>query len=257
MKELNKNYVYSLEDLTSEEKNQLLEKLIALDSAWNGEASRLQLFSSKYLYFSNTYKPNGEWLVTREMYYTNKEIVNAKELFYTLENVQVDCRELTEEQIDKLVNVYESNNIPKTKSSYDREYVKGIRNFIMRNYNGCHWFSDKEIKFNTITYEKFMELFSEPQYEVKYIAEQPNDFKQITDSIASLLQYKNEKYGNSALEPLNVFQGKCKVGQRLDDKLARVKNNNTLQKNDVADLIGYLFLVCKENNWTNFDEFKD
>jgi hypothetical protein len=83
------------------------------------------------------------------------------------------------------------------------------------------------------------------------------DFKKITDSIASLLEYKNEKYGNSALEPMNIFQGKCKVGQRLDDKLARVKNGDDLKKNDIADLIGYLTLTCVENGWDNFDEFKD
>ena len=86
--------------------------------------------------------------------------------------------------------------------------------------------------------------------------EEPN-FKKITDSIASLLKYKNEKYGNSALEPMNIFQGKCKVGQRLDDKLARVKNGKELKKNDIADLIGYLTLTCVEKGWDNFDEFKD
>lgn len=83
------------------------------------------------------------------------------------------------------------------------------------------------------------------------------NFKIITDSIASLLEYKNNKYGNSALEPLNIFQGKCKVGHRLDDKLARVKNSSILSKNDVSDLIGYLILTCKENNWNNFDDQKD
>lgn len=100
------------------------------------------------------------------------------------------------------------------------------------------------------------ELF-EPQYEVTMIAEAPNEFKEITNSICDLLEYKNKKYGNSALEPLNIFTNKCKVGQRLDDKLARIKNSNDLKKNDVVDLIGYLILTCKENNWTNFDEFKD
>ena len=82
-------------------------------------------------------------------------------------------------------------------------------------------------------------------------------FKETLDSINSLLEYKNKKYGNAALEPLKIFQGKCKVGQRLDDKLARVKNSDSLKKNDIADLIGYLTLVCVENGWNNFDEFKD
>lgn len=84
-----------------------------------------------------------------------------------------------------------------------------------------------------------------------------NDFKTITDSISSLLEYKNEKYGNAVLEPLNIFTGKCKTGTRLDDKLSRVKNGKELKKNDVSDLIGYLVLTCKEKGWNNFDEFKD
>lgn len=83
------------------------------------------------------------------------------------------------------------------------------------------------------------------------------DFKTITSSIAELLQYKNEKYGNAALKPLNIFTGKSKVGNRLDDKLSRIKNANTLAKNDVCDLIGYLILVCVENEWKDFSEFKD
>ena len=94
------------------------------------------------------------------------------------------------------------------------------------------------------------------QEEEEEVDSQP-DFKKVTDSIADLLKYKNIKYGNSALEPMDIFQGKCKVGQRLDDKLARVKNGGELQKNDIADLIGYLTLVCVENGWNNFDEFKD
>lgn len=83
------------------------------------------------------------------------------------------------------------------------------------------------------------------------------DFNKPLTSIADLLKYKNAKYGNSALEPLEIFGNKCKVGTRLDDKLARIKNAKELKKNDVADLIGYLTLVCIENKWDNFDEFKD
>lgn len=84
-----------------------------------------------------------------------------------------------------------------------------------------------------------------------------NDFKTITSSIADLLEYKDLKYGEAALKPLGIFTGKTKVGNRLDDKLSRVKNNKKLQKNDVADIIGYLILVCKENGWNDFSEFKD
>ncbi|MEL4307418.1 hypothetical protein [Joostella sp. CR20] len=82
-------------------------------------------------------------------------------------------------------------------------------------------------------------------------------FKETLNSLADLLEYKNKKYGNSALEPLEIFSNKTKVGTRLDDKLARIKNSDKLHKNDVADIIGYLTLVCVEKDWTNFNEFKD
>lgn len=82
-------------------------------------------------------------------------------------------------------------------------------------------------------------------------------FGNILSSIERLLDHKNKNYGNAALEPLEIFAGKTKVGQRLDDKLSRVKNAEGLRKNDIADLLGYLVLVCKEKGWDNFDEFMD
>ena len=101
------------------------------------------------------------------------------------------------------------------------------------------------------------DLITGEYYKMDDIIKKPK-FKKTLDSINSLLEYKNDKYGNAALEPLGIFEGKCKVGQRLDDKLARIKNSkDDLKKNDVADLIGYLTLVCVENGWENFDEFKD
>lgn len=78
--------------------------------------------------------------------------------------------------------------------------------------------------------------------------------KTIAEGITAILTEKNKRYGNSALNPINVFTGKSKVGQRADDKLARLKNSEVLRKNDVADLIGYLFLICHENDWTDFTD---
>lgn len=84
-----------------------------------------------------------------------------------------------------------------------------------------------------------------------------NDFSHITSALASLLEHKNENYGNAALEPLDIFGDKHKLGKRIDEKLARVKNSKELRKNDVVDIMGYLVLLCKENQWTNFDDLKD
>ncbi len=70
----------------------------------------------------------------------------------------------------------------------------------------------------------------------------------VLDQIRDLLIAKNQKYGNSALEPLGVFsQLSAKEGLlvRIDDKLKRIKNGS-LEKDDedvVNDLIGYLTLL--------------
>jgi hypothetical protein len=79
-------------------------------------------------------------------------------------------------------------------------------------------------------------------------------------SLHDLLQFKNKRYGNSSLEPINVLsKADSTTGllQRADDKIARIKNSPELRKNDVADLIGYLVLICVSKGWDNFDEFKD
>jgi hypothetical protein len=70
----------------------------------------------------------------------------------------------------------------------------------------------------------------------------------VLQEIQEMLISKNQKYGNSALEPLGVFsQLSAREGLlvRIDDKLKRIKNGS-LEKDDedvVNDLIGYLVLL--------------
>lgn len=70
----------------------------------------------------------------------------------------------------------------------------------------------------------------------------------ILNEITEMLVSKNQKYGNSALEPLGVFsQLSAEEGLlvRIDDKLKRIKNGS-LEKDDedvINDLIGYLVLL--------------
>tara|TARA_R100000900_G_scaffold119069_2_gene93711 strand:- start:62 stop:412 length:351 start_codon:yes stop_codon:yes gene_type:complete len=67
-------------------------------------------------------------------------------------------------------------------------------------------------------------------------------------SIIDLLKQKNKAYGNTALNPSNIFsklnssEGIC---ARIDDKLARIKNVGITDKTEdtIDDLIGYLFLL--------------
>lgn len=82
----------------------------------------------------------------------------------------------------------------------------------------------------------------------------------VSDSLKDLLQYKNKRYGDTALQPIGVFsKTSAETGllQRIDDKISRIKTSPELRKNDVCDLMGYLTLLCISKDWYNFDEFKD
>lgn len=91
----------------------------------------------------------------------------------------------------------------------------------------------------------------------------PEFSTQVSDvliEIKELLISKNQKYGNSALEPLGVFsQLSAKDGLliRIDDKLKRIKNGS-LDRDDedvINDLIGYLVLLkIHANQESSFDE---
>lgn len=86
----------------------------------------------------------------------------------------------------------------------------------------------------------------------------------VLDGMKDLLLYKNEKYGDSALNPLGVFHKGDALDSiliRLDDKIGRVKNNPDVRPrvNDVADIIGYCTLLLVSMGVTKEDlaKFKD
>ena len=71
------------------------------------------------------------------------------------------------------------------------------------------------------------------------------------DEVKELLLTKNREYGNSAMEPINVFSGidsEEQIKVRIDDKLSRIKQVRQLDKLAIhedteKDLIGYLVLL--------------
>ena len=91
--------------------------------------------------------------------------------------------------------------------------------------------------------------------------------REITDAMKDLLLYKNQKYGDSAINPIEIFTKHLKnvdtktaaILVRIDDKLSRVKNGDELRKNDICDLIGYLTLLNVAIGTTAEDiaKFKD
>jgi len=78
--------------------------------------------------------------------------------------------------------------------------------------------------------------------------------KEVSARVYKMLVEKNEAYGNSALEPINVFsKGNAteSLCARIDDKLSRIKNRGfgDATEDTLFDLCGYLILliISKEN----------
>ncbi|MEA3641853.1 MAG: hypothetical protein VBE63_18230 [Lamprobacter sp.] len=67
------------------------------------------------------------------------------------------------------------------------------------------------------------------------------------DSLCELLLEKNERYGNSALEPTRLFSSADPIEQikvRIDDKLSRLRHQHPDDREDTElDLLGYLILL--------------
>ena len=102
-------------------------------------------------------------------------------------------------------------------------------------------------EYNEITFEQFKELYMKEE----------DFFDKAYKSLCKMQQAKNKNYGESALQPLDIFAKHHNYGSRLDEKLARVKNCTDLRKNDVADIIGGLMLICKDRSWDNFEDLID
>ena len=71
---------------------------------------------------------------------------------------------------------------------------------------------------------------------------------QVCDDIKNLLLAKNEKYGDSALNPARIMSSASPVEQllvRIDDKLNRIMQGGILEDDEdvVSDLIGYFVLL--------------
>ena len=88
-----------------------------------------------------------------------------------------------------------------------------------------------------------------------------NKIKAKCKALEELLLQKNAKYGNSALEPLNVFSpanAVTGIKVRIDEKLKRIKNAGLVDATEdtLQDLAGYLILlmIAKDNESNDIQE---
>lgn len=97
---------------------------------------------------------------------------------------------------------------------------------------------------------------------LKFVSKSQKKIIEVCDSMKDLLLYKNQKYGDSALNPNNIFykgDSTNSIKIRLDDKIGRVRNNDETKVNDVADIVGYciLLLVSMNVSKEDFEKLKD
>jgi len=76
----------------------------------------------------------------------------------------------------------------------------------------------------------------------------PEQLDRTVKKITTLLEQKNKAYGNTALNPTNIFSklsASEAICARIDDKLARIGNKGIYDETEdtVDDLIGYLLLL--------------
>ena len=70
--------------------------------------------------------------------------------------------------------------------------------------------------------------------------------EEVINGFVAMLVEKNNRYGNSALEPIHIFyKGSAtnSIEIRLDDKISRIMNSGKTNKNDMSDILGYLILL--------------
>lgn len=83
-----------------------------------------------------------------------------------------------------------------------------------------------------------------------------DDIVKVTESLTETLLAKNAAYGDSATNPIRTFSkiesSTAGILVRIDDKLSRIKNSETLRQNDVCDLMGYLVLLCVDKGWVDY-----
>ena len=129
------------------------------------------------------------------------------------------------------------------------------------NFHDCNIKFESDGKYHAFWNSKRWVSSDGENWEVE-TTESQEKIKMICDAMKDLLLYKNEKYGDSALHPNNVFYKGDSVNSikiRLDDKIGRIKNCTETRVNDVSDVIGYCVLLLASMGVTKEDiaKFKD
>ena len=122
--------------------------------------------------------------------------------------------------------------------------------------------SVNDVTMDTVTGMNLADLMSKSHWEDLPPTQQK--IHEIMGAMKDLLLYKNQKYGDSAINPKKIFYKGDSTNSiliRLDDKIGRVMSNTEEKPriNDVCDIIGYCTLLLISMGVTAEDiaKFKD
>lgn len=226
---LNKTKIYDLSELTSEERNELAEVTKNPYVAKNVE-------QSKYIVYSIN---QAHWQVGDN---TNDEKTNAKELFYTLENVQVDCSELTEEQIKEMADVFENNGYTIGSLFLLKEYCFMKRKKIVKYCS----VGKKDKTKTTITYEKFMELFGNK--------EKSEEFNNLVEVLNEELTEEAYKETSNKLNYELDFNFITQLAERMAQNKHKYEPYNWQKLDNIAELKQALYRHVMEVMKGNYED---
>lgn len=248
MKELDKNCVYDLSELTNEEREEI-NKIV-------------KSYSEKYNYILY----DGEcWLTYKQkiMFIDDNRYTNAKELFYTLENIQVDCRELSEKQIKEMASVFEKNGYV---VDYEELYLDDEHNFL-RLGKGINevFVNDNHVRCYTITYEKFMELFGNKEEEYtefckayKYLENTTKSFKNcLTPVLDKAIEIAENIAYKETYNKLNYeldFNFITQLAERMSQNKHKYEPYNWQKLDSIAELKQALYRHVMEAMKGNYED---
>lgn len=150
MNALNEKHVYDLSELTSEERQKVSEVV-------KNPYVAKEIEESKYLVYSKSQK---HWQISDR---SENPTTNAKELFYTLENIQVDCKGLSDNDIEQMKYIVKKRGYLVNNGVYKNPQHKFGYFYFKLDNNNEFYFGELNITKTTITYNKFMELFGDKE----------------------------------------------------------------------------------------------
>lgn len=149
--------------------------------------------------------------------------------------------------------------VPKKKAESKLDKMKIITNPATGGKMLVPDVSESEITMDTVTGMNLADLMGKSPWGDLPPTQQK--IHEIMGAMKDLLLYKNQKYGDSAINPKKIFykgDATNSILIRLDDKLGRVMSNTEEKPrvNDVADIIGYCVLLLISMGVTREDIVK-